>query len=173
MRPMKTPTAASTTLLSTASPRPTGRVGRIAGCLALIACLLAGAGCENPERQAFSEAEQAVAYYLPQFLNLTNRSAAEVRLIGEGYSHPFWNIQGHHYLSASRQAVIGASSYTIQIYALNPMAVGRSSDASVVIANQPADTGLKSVGVLKFEFDNPQAGALRVYVAHANIRFEE
>ncbi len=149
------------------------RAGRVTGWLLLIACALGGVGCKDPEQQACREAEQAVARHLPQFLNLTNREVTEVRLLGEGYSQPVWNIQGHHYLWASRQAVIGASSYEIRIYAMNPRAVGRSREAGVVITNQPAETGLKSVGTLKFMHQSPPTGEIRVYVAHAGLRYEE
>jgi hypothetical protein len=101
-------------------------------------------------------------------------------LTGEGYGHPVWNIQGHHYLTADRWASFrqptistgktsfGVRTVRVTIYALNPSSFGH--DAGLVITNSSKETGLDSVGKMKFMVQGSDVRQIRVFVAHDGVK---
>lgn len=121
-------------------------------------------GCDSSEKQAVREAEQAIAFYLPQLLDepaLTNRP---VTLSGEGFQHPAWNISGGHYLWGQRTVLVGAKTRSFNFYIMHPRQFARFHDPGTLVTNNPALTGLTNVGALKLIAQN------RIFVAHAGVR---
>lgn len=150
------------------------------------------------ERRAVEEATSAVEYYLPRLAahptlgkevgsspwdgesrafhfaklrrKLTAVAGLKLRsLAGKGYAPPgMWNIQGHHYLQASRDAVFaGGATIPLVIYVMHPKSYVLQIGDGLEVTNDPKDTGLDAVGQLKFVDDNDPF--IRVFVSHAGV----
>ncbi len=114
-------------------------------------------------------------------------------LTGQGYTGPAaWNIQGHHYLEARREAVFGQTAFTVSLLVMHPDHYARYMDWGVEVANDPQKTGVAGVGKLKFllgtlsivstnelpperskAVGQPQfiiRDRLRVFVSHSGVR---
>jgi hypothetical protein len=114
-------------------------------------------------------------------------------LTGQGYTGPgAWNIQGHYYLEARREAVFGQTAFTVSLLIMHPDHYASYMDWGVEVVNDPRETQVTGVEKMKFLLhtlnivstnEPPQEGAkgggqppyeirerLRVYVSHSGVR---